>query len=324
MFLRFYGVDQSFPRFGIPEDVPLPGGGSAKLKNVDKRSPRLKKGGVRFHPIVHVVRHPLTHIEATSRCICAKGIRTDSERSGAWDAISWAYANNFVNLCGQASGQAPGQASLAARSSAASGAELLRACATAGEARSGASGGATLGGVSVLERSARYWLLWNEHVEGLGSRAATLRIEDLSPRALVAALDLPRSAVAFNASRLGGGQGGLAGVPEALAIHAAAYAGSSDGGHDGGGGGGGGHGGDLASSGPGALRGVLTWAGLSEAVGSELTSRIMTAAARYGYSTTTAGVAASKGHGQGSSSFADFKDGTRGARARHHRLETPK
>jgi len=237
----FYGANESFRALGkgsgsMREKVArrLPSGGEVKLKNVDKRSPRLVRAasrgaceaapsltpiphstnnlstphsappittgcawvppvgkylqnpfkvstGVRFWPVVHIVRHPLTHIEATARCICAKGSRFDSERSMAWDELSWAFAAEYLALPG---------------------------------------------GLSPLERSARYWLGWNELVEWQSAKAAgaqappnrkggskggdrkllprssaaaaaagytRLRIEDLNPRKLVRGLQLERS-----------------------------------------------------------------------------------------------------------------------------------
>ena len=69
---RFFGANESFkdPTVSYPleEDPKKP----VLLKNVDKLDKTLLKTGVRFHPLVHIVRHPLTHIETTSRCICAK------------------------------------------------------------------------------------------------------------------------------------------------------------------------------------------------------------------------------------------------------------
>jgi hypothetical protein len=60
---------------------------------------------------------------AFARCICAKGSRTDSERSNAWDKISWDYARARIDL---------GAPEVASESNP--------------------------NGISELERSARYWL----------------------------------------------------------------------------------------------------------------------------------------------------------------------
>mmetsp|Transcript_79429 Transcript_79429/g.158598 ORF Transcript_79429/g.158598 Transcript_79429/m.158598 type:complete len:374 (-) Transcript_79429:142-1263(-) len=216
----FYGTNESFrdPSIQYPlKDEPKK---PVKLKNVDKLDKQLDKSGVRFHPIVHIVRHPLTHIETTGRCICAKGSRTDSERSMAWDVLSWNFAGAHVELKPGVSGE--------------------------------------------LERSARYWLEWNEMVEKNPSTTTRLRIEDLNPRTLVSALDLPNSAVHFDPNRLGKTTAAataqahtldLSLVPEELAIHASES----------------------------KERDVLEWATLEAAIGPELSARVKAAALRYGY-----------------------------------------
>jgi hypothetical protein len=84
-----------------------------------------------------------------------------------------------------------------------------------------------------------------------------LRIEDLNPRKLVAALNLPKSSVAYNASKLGGFPS-LSKVPEALKIHASAAAETVE-------------------------RTTLDWATLQGAIGPELSARVWVAAERYGY-----------------------------------------
>mmetsp|Transcript_16973 Transcript_16973/g.39174 ORF Transcript_16973/g.39174 Transcript_16973/m.39174 type:complete len:428 (-) Transcript_16973:115-1398(-) len=315
----FYGANESFRALGkgsgsMREKVArrLPSGGEVKLKNVDKRSPRLVRAasrgaceaapsltpiphstnnlstphsappittgcawvppvgkylqnpfkvstGVRFWPVVHIVRHPLTHIEATARCICAKGSRFDSERSMAWDELSWAFAAEYLALPG---------------------------------------------GLSPLERSARYWLGWNELVEWQSAKAAgaqappnrkggskggdrkllprssaaaaaagytRLRIEDLNPRKLVRGLQLERSqsevdlrAGLLLAARRGpvgaGGGVDLRDVPETLDIRASAAE---------------------------VDRETLTWAKLRGAIGPDLTAKVYRLAVRYGYENST-------------------------------------
>jgi len=84
-----------------------------------------------------------------------------------------------------------------------------------------------------------------------------LRIEDLNPRELVAALNLSTSPVAYNAAKLGGFPS-LSRVPEALEIHASAAAETVE-------------------------RTTLDWATLQGALGPELSARVWAAAERYGY-----------------------------------------
>ena len=59
-----------------------------------------------------------------------------------------------------------------------------------------------LEGCDSIERSARYWLYWNELVEKEAQHR--FRIEDLNPREMVKALDLPNSQVDYIATRLRG------------------------------------------------------------------------------------------------------------------------
>ena len=67
----FYGADQSFE--GVDKvEFPIEGG-TVKLKNVDKRSPSLKKRGVRFHPIVRVKIFKVVRV-----CICPSVLRHSS------------------------------------------------------------------------------------------------------------------------------------------------------------------------------------------------------------------------------------------------------
>jgi hypothetical protein len=84
-----------------------------------------------------------------------------------------------------------------------------------------------------------------------------LRIEDLNPRELVAALNLQNSTVDYDATKLGGFPS-LSRVPEALEIHAAAAADTVE-------------------------RTTLDWATLQGAIGPELSARVWAAAERYGY-----------------------------------------
>jgi len=84
-----------------------------------------------------------------------------------------------------------------------------------------------------------------------------LRIEDLNPRELVAALNLPNSTVEYDADKLGGFPS-LSRVPKALEIHASAAAETVE-------------------------RTTLDWATLQGALGPELSARVWAAAERYGY-----------------------------------------
>jgi hypothetical protein len=121
---------------------------------------------------------------------------------------------------------------------------------------------------------------WNEMVEGLATPGTQpLRIEDLNPRLLVAALNLPNSSVAFDAQKLGSFPG-LSRVPESLAIHASAAADS-------------------------VARVRLDWAALQAALGPPLSARLWAAAARYGYTDLAQPVAATA---------ADFYEETRHGR----------
>ena len=79
-------------------------GNAIKLKHVDKRPLSLQKSGCRFTPIIHITRDPLTHIEATSRCICARGTDLNNLRAALWNEASWSYAGRHIDLRGTSAG----------------------------------------------------------------------------------------------------------------------------------------------------------------------------------------------------------------------------
>jgi hypothetical protein len=116
-----------------------------------------------------------------------------------------------------------------------------------------------LGNSSGIARSAKYWLFWNIMVER--SARFHFRIEDLNPRALVAALGLEARA-----------QVPGDGIPTSLQVHEAELSGNSR-----------------------SRRSVLDWETLRDYAGAQMVARICLTAKKYGYSYNNSGSCVDRG-----------------------------